>query len=334
MPTTAMNTTQAFTTETMPSGAANLRRKEVITMPMYYTINEGAARIAHDANSFSEFQAGRATEEYRYYVDKAAAIAEAKREKFPDESDHIDYLLDRYARELAAWYNEGFRIESMCPSILVSGGGNFPVKKKEKQNARRDSHMRAYENIEKLLNKLQSIGTGGIKSNDARAIEKIEAKLERLQDLQEKMKAVNAYYRKHKTLDGCELLDDDTKQKITAHLNSPSCIWKDAPFAPWSITNNGAEIRRLKKRLENLKAVKDAGTTETEIDEIEGLKVVENTEAMRIQLIFDEKPDENTRSILKGYGFKWSPRFGAWQRMLNDNGKRAAELVIKKIQQG
>lgn len=303
-------------------------------MAMYYPINERDAQVAHEVNSFREFQVGQATQEYRSQVDEAEKIAEAKREKFPDESDHIDYLLDRYARELAAWYNEGFRIEAMCSSVMISGGSNFPVKKKEKQNARRDSHFQAYEKIEKLLHKLQSIGTGGIKSNDAKAIEKIEAKIERLQDLQENMKAVNAYYRKNKTLDGCDLLTDEAKQKINAYLNSPSCIWKDTPFAPYSITNNGAEIRRLRKRLESLKAVKDAGTTETEIDEIEGLKVVENTEAMRIQLIFDDKPDESTRNILKSYGFKWSPRFGAWQRMLNENGKRAAELAIKKIQQG
>ena len=62
---------------------------------------------------------------------------------------------------------------------------------------------------------------------------------------------------------------------------------------------------------------------------IEGLKVVENTEAMRIQLIFDDKPSAEVREVLKSNGFRWSPRFSAWQRHLNSNGKYAVEKVLE-----
>ena len=47
----------------------------------------------------------------------------------------------------------------------------------------------------------------------------------------------------------------------------------------------------------------------------------------RIQFLFDDKPDEDTRSLLKSHGFRWAPSEGAWQRLLNDNGRSAARAV-------
>ncbi len=42
-----------------------------------------------------------------------------------------------------------------------------------------------------------------ISSDDPEAVEKLQAKLEGLQAGQTMMKVVNAYYRKHRTLDSC-----------------------------------------------------------------------------------------------------------------------------------
>ena len=167
--------------------------------------------------------------------------------------------------------------------------------------------------------------------NDEKAIEKLELKIERLTEEQEMMKVVNAYYRKNKTLDGCPVITEEQIEETKAEMSSWNLT--DSPYPSWSLSNNNANIRRLKERLDKLKAVKEVGTKEHSDDEvgIEGLKVVENTEAMRIQLIFDGKPDEETRNILKSCGFKWSPRFTAWQRVLNENGKYAAHKVIEKL---
>ena len=41
-----------------------------------------------------------------------------------------------------------------------------------------------------------------------------------------------------------------------------------------------------------------------------------NTEANRLQIFFDEKPDAATREELKSNGFRWSPKAEAWQRQL------------------
>ena len=296
----------------------------------YYPIDEMSARISHEMMSMSDYPEGAKTKEYQQLVDMANAIAEREKKRKPDYAGVIDDLLDRYARKMAEWMNTESRIGMMCPSVLIAGPSNFPVRKKQKQNARMDAHAAKREQIDKLLDKIKNIGTGGIKANDEHAVMKLEAKLEDLTDFQELMKGVNAYYRKNKTLEGCDLLTQSQIEKITASLSSS---WRSSPvpFEAYELSNNNAEIRRIKARIEEIKKIKDHGDNESEVEDIDGLKVVEDTSLMRIQLVFDYKPDANIRSILKSYGFRWAPSQSAWQRQLNGNGKHAALQVIEQI---
>ena len=117
--------------------------------------------------------------------------------------EKIDGLIDRYARKLAENINQSNLIDARVPSVLIAGGSNFPVRKKEKQNAARDKNMGEYMQIEGLLDKVRSTGMGGISADDDRAVEKLEAKLAGLEAMQEEMKTVNGYCRKQKTLAGC-----------------------------------------------------------------------------------------------------------------------------------
>lgn len=78
----------------------------------------------------------------------------------PYYHDKLDALLDRYARRLAQWTNDYNRNGASCPSVLVSGGSNFPVKKKNRQNAREDSLWQEYKTIEAILDKIKSTGSG------------------------------------------------------------------------------------------------------------------------------------------------------------------------------
>jgi len=63
------------------------------------------------------------------------------------------------------------------------------------------------------------------------------------------------------------------------------------------------------------------GTAETVTINGESAKVVRNKEVMRLQLIFDGKPETKTREILKSNGFRWAPSNTAWQRLLNNNAQ-------------
>ena len=235
--------------------------------------------------------------------------------------EKIDHLVDVYARKLAENMNQRFVIEARVPSVFITGGSNFPNDKKAKQQEAIGQKMKEKEEIEGLLDKIRSTGKGGISADDPNAIEKLEAKLAALQKSQETMKAVNAYYRKHKTLDGCPDLKPEQMERLKENLSQS--IY-DKPFPSYSLSNNNAEIRRLKQRIESLKH-------HQEIDypgwEFEGGKVVANKEANRLQVLFDEKPDADIRSELKSSGFRWSPKENAWQRQLNQNAYYAADSV-------
>ncbi len=298
------------------------------TTATYYTINEAAARRAKEMNSYSDYKPGSATAEYRSYVDEAVQLAERQKVRVdPMYHEKIDSLLDTYARKLAANMNKGYEIDARVPSILIAGGSNFPARKKEKQNAARDTNYREWQDIQGLLDKIRSTGMGGISADDPQAVQKLEKKLAGLEKAQETMKAVSAYYRKHKTLDGCPHLSSESIEKMKADMSSQWHI-EDKPYPTWALSNNNAEIRRVKERIKSLSLQKEIGYVGWEF---EGGKVEANTEANRLQIFFDEKPDAAAREELKSNGFRWSPKAEAWQRQLTDNAYYSANY-IKAIQ--
>ena len=77
-----------------------------------------------------------------------------------------------------------------------------------------------------------------------------------------------------------------------------------------------------------MKAIKDKGTIE---EENEGYTYREDPESMRIQFIFDGKPSDDIRNILKQNGFRWAPSQSAWQRQLTRNGQWSADIVKKAL---
>ena len=299
------------------------QEKESEIQVRYYPINEAAAKRAKEMNSFSDYTAGSATLEYKSLVDQAAEIAENQKKRV-DPSFHgkIDALLDTYSRKLAENMNSGFAIDARVPSVLIAGGSNFPVRKKEKQNAARDKNYKEWKDIQGLLEKIRSTGMGGISADDPDAVKKLNAKLEKLTKAQETMKAVNAYYRKHKTLESCPELDSEATQKLKARMEIRGI--QDKPYPTWALSNNNAEIRRIKDRIQSLSVNKEELYTGWEFA---GGKAEINVKDNRLQLFFDDKPDGKIRDELKANGFRWSPKASAWQRQLNSNAIYAADAV-------
>ncbi len=62
--------------------------------------------------------------------------------------------------------------------------------------------------------------------------------------------------------------------------------------------------------------------------EFDGGTVVWNYEADRLQILFDNIPDDQKRRELKSSGFKWSPKHQAWQRQLTQNAVYAAKRIL------
>lgn len=291
----------------------------------YHTINEEAARRANDMNSFRDYKAGSATAEYRRMVDAATELAERQKQRVdPMYHEKIDRLLETYCRKLAENMNASYSIEARCPSILISGGGNFPVRKKEKQNAARDRNLEEWNYIQGLLDKIRSVGTGGISSDDPQAVEKLEAKLAALEKHQEMMKAANAAIRMKDPAKGdAKLAELGYTPEDIAKLREPDFCGRIG-YPAYALQNNNANIRRIRGRIAELKKRTENTPEGWEFD---GGRVVVNTTENRLQVIFDGKPDADVRTELKGEGFRWAPSQGAWQRQLTDNAMRAARRL-------
>lgn len=103
------------------------------------------------------------------------------------------------------------------------------------------------------------------------------------------------------------------------------------PYPFFVLTNNNAKIKSTKARIAQLESLKNAPKSERNIYQTNLFKVIENTDIMRLQIVFDDKPDERTRITLKSRGFKWSPKNSAWQRQLTENVRHDVKKIIYEI---
>lgn len=295
---------------------------------MYYEINEESAHRANYMNSMRDYKPGSATAEYRSEVDKAAALVESQKQKVsPFYHDKLDGLLDRYARRLAAYYNDYYRNEAACPSILISGGSNFPVRKKEKQNARRETLMQEYNEIQGILSKIKSVGTGPIDPTDPHAREMLTDRLQRLQSTLDRGKAMNAHYRKHKTMKGFPDMTDETAAEMDEAISrAPS--FAQTPFPDFELASLRGKIKRTQENLSKLDGLERHKDDAANTLEFDGGKLFLNMEQNRLQILFDEIPSDEIRSALKSHGFKWSRRNEAWQRQLTRNAIYDAKHIL------
>lgn len=301
------------------------------TVPTYYEISEDTARNAHYCVHMSDYKPGSATAEYRRAVDKAAALVEAKKARVsPFYHDKLDALLGRYARRLAQWMNDYNRNQASYPSQFISGAGNYNMKKHEKQMSREGTLWNEYNEIKAILNKIEAVGTGAVDLADPHAREMLAEQLQNLQAQLDRDKALNAYYRKHKSFDGFPGLTAEAAAKLTADFadTCQRCPWIDKPCPDYELTSLRGKIKRTQARLDELDKRTEQAEQPADSTKFPGGEIVRNLEADRLQILFDEKPDEDTRAALKQNGFRWSPRYSAWQRQLTPNAEAAARRAL------
>lgn len=171
---------------------------------------------------------------------------------------------------------------------------------------------------EQLRERAESVGSGGISSDDPDAVAKLRAQLEDGEQLAKRMKAVNAAHKRFlknpASLDKSDLSETD---KALVRNFKPAYTFEPHPFPPYKLSNHSANLRRIRQRIEDLE--RQAATAEQPAREtaLPGLyTVTENFAENRLQLRFAGKPAEAVRHVLKRNGFRWAPSAGVWQRML------------------
>lgn len=192
----------------------------------------------------------------------------------------------------------------------------------------RRKSIEASEKSEYYSAKAESIKSNdAIFSDDPSALEKLEAKLKSLSDLADFMKKTNACIRK-KDKKGFLLLPMASEQ-MWEELHSEK-RFGGFGFAGFTLSNNSAERRRLKQRIEQLKKQGERKPIDTTIGDV---RLLENREANRLQILFGQKPEQSTIAKLKAHGFRWCRSEGAWQRHISAGALYWAREVLENLNQ-
>lgn len=256
-------------------------------------------------------------------------------EKQQRRKERLEERADRLAREGRAKVDSGMDRLRAIPfgqPILVGHHSE-----QRDRNYRRkavgavDKGIELQQAAADVARRAEAVGSGGVSSDDPDAVDKLAEKLEGLKALQARMIAANKVVRKFKGKDQAAgvaaLVAQGFTESSAAKLFEPDFCGR-VGFASYELTNNGANIRRIEQRIEHLKR---NATRETKVEAFGAIKLVENAEINRVQIIFPGKPSADVRGKLKASGFRWSPSEGAWQRQLNNAAVYWAKDLITKL---
>lgn len=199
---------------------------------------------------------------------------------------------------------------------------------RNRMNAHYDKAMELDKKAAYYEQKAESVGRGGISSDDPDAIEKLTEKMEKLKKSQETMRNANRAIRMKDTEKGnAKLREMGFSDAEIKNLREPDFCGRIG-FPAYALQNNNANIHRIEDRIKDLQRRQEReAETEAITTDLYEFKIEDN----RCQFIFDGKPDEEVRAILKGHAFKWSPSRGAWVRQASGNGIYAAKYVREKL---
>ncbi len=244
--------------------------------------------------------------------------------------DQLDAEFSRYRSGYASRYRAFLSSHSRCISSMITGPSNFPTRRSEKCNNVADRRMKDIIDFREIGMKaaLRNLRPDlrPIMSGDADAVERLNEELAKLEESQARMKAVNSAYSKYlKDPEIIEVLDLSDAERDMIRNYKPRYAWEPRPFAPYELSNNSANIRRVKARVEQLFRAKATAATVIEAGYI---KIEDSPAENRVRLFFPDEPTADVRTNLKKNGFRWSPSVGAWQAYRNPNSMRVAQSFV------
>lgn len=265
------------------------------------------------------------------HIEEIAAQDPQKQEIAQSVFDNLRSLYKRRTLEY-------LRSMSRCASSAIVGPANFPVARARKRTeiAQKRAEL-LFRLAEDLPRKAEKALSSAVPKIDAMAqeLEDCRAKLKDLVEKQDFMKKANALYRAKNSQAVEQLFLSHFGQKAEEELYFFLGLHHGgtAGFKAFEFSNNLANIHRTQERLAILtakteKATEDAQNGGPEGVKLNGLEIILNHQEDRLQLVFTGKPEEPVRSLLKSHGFKWSPRFSAWQRQLTPNAKYALKRFV------
>lgn len=244
------------------------------------------------------------------------------------EIEVINDYQKRYENLLTTWLNR----KSNCFSVMITGAGNFPIRRHEKANRSESKHYEIFrewrERAKKAILRKPKEQTTYLSE-----IDRYKAELEAMRKNHELMKEGNKAITKAKK-EGAD---------ITEYLTNtfgilPHMIEWTLKFG-FGLQNNNANMKRVEQRIKELEqkeAQRSNGQT-AKYNFAQGEFIV-NYEADRIQIFFTARPSKDELSQWKDKGlntYNWSPSNNCWQRKITVNAlshlKRMIDSKITKL---
>lgn len=248
-------------------------------------------------------------------------------EKIPEE------IRDEYEDKYIEKYKEWLYAMSRCFSQAITGAGGWKpatFRRHEKTNA---AEHAAYERLLEWKEKVIKRCNRQQRLTGWAEVERLQEKLDELTRLQEMMKEANRIIRSKKLAE-VEKVDEIVAlgiSEVEAIALMDGKGWWGVGFAPFQLSNNSARIRDTERKLKQHQymAEKEDGETTYEWGTLR-----RDYSEERYRLVFDGKPSKPVIDLLKGHGFKWSPKNEAWQRQITPNATYTLErLVLTKLEE-
>ncbi len=238
------------------------------------------------------------------------------------DSETIEGYANRYKKFFSAYLSAKGR----TANPMVTGPANFPVNRNQKALRSEDNHYKIWrewrEKAKKSILRKSLPETTYISE-----IDRLKKDVESMKTNHEKMKAGNKEIAKaiKENRDISQLLIQDFG--VAPHMVEWTMRWG------FGLTNNLANIRNKEQRIKELERKElernKAGEEQSANEyNIEGGKILLNFEEDRLQVLYDNKPEQDTITSLKKHGFKWSPKNTAWQRQLTNNALWTSERLF------
>lgn len=275
------------------------------------------AVAAHTGTSFSPEKRGAA------HVAEYAATMTADYEHFRSQAEKggtlamLDEQFATYRAGYASRYRAYLSSSARCVSTMIAGPSNFPARR---MNKRADvTHKRLNEMLEFRDRARRAVvrnlrpDLAPIRSSDTNAVERLEAEIAQAERVQQRMKDCNAAIRANRKLGQAAqiaaLIVLGLSERQAVKLLQPDFAGRIG-FASFELTNNGANIRRMRERIENIQRMQSTPDT-TEEGPHATVEICPSDN--RVRVTFPGKPEESVRDQLKRAAFHWTPSLGVWQ---------------------
>jgi hypothetical protein len=178
-----------------------------------------------------------------------------------ENEEALNADLEQYRQGYLKRLNARLAAKSRCLSTMITGPSNFNHRRNQKANDA--EHRRSTELLEwreKALKRLDrdynpaTIARRPIRSDEADAIQQLQAKIDAAQKSQDFMKAANRIVKSKKLSTGDKIaklgklgVSEETARKFSEEPNGHGGYG----FAPYELSNNNANIKRMLARHDN-----------------------------------------------------------------------------------